>query len=432
MVETAVGADAPAEGGGSALKGRVLWGSVAAVLLVFALATGSVIVQRLLLGLLAVPLFGYVGSVLSARKLEGRVRRITPFLQVGETLVEELELRSLHWWPKLLLEADHQTKPFGSSGKIVTLWPYRTATWTSEKHCERRGVYKYGEIEITARDPLGLFVRTVRLGEPETALVYPATFDLPGFFVPAGQGFTEGVNRGRTFMPSPVAAGIREYVSGDGMSQIHWPATARARKLMVKVFEREPSGPFDAVWVLLDLHSDVQAGTGTESTVEYGVTVAASILKRFLDGGRPAALMVAGDERLTFKPASGLTQLGRALEALALIQPGRAASLLEMAEAAAEDVAPGSSVVIVSPSPVDVISAAATKLEARGAGVVPVILEPSSFEGGSPALAEQVRIRGAALEAYVIHKGDEIAHALDYRGHGSLQEFDAPLAGMLP
>ena len=274
--------------------------------------------------------------MLAARKIEGGVRRITPFLQVGETLVEELHLRSLHWWPKLLLEADHRTKPFGSSGRVVTLWPYQTTTWTVEKHCERRGVYEYGEIEVTARDPLGLFTRSVRLGKPETALVYPATFDLPGFFVPAGQGFTEGANEGRTFMPSPVAGGIREYVPGDGMGHIHWPATARARKLMVKLFDREPSGPFDAVWVLLDLHSDVQAGSGTESTVEYGVTVAASILKRFIDGGMPVGLTVAGEEQLTFKPASGVTQLGRILEALALIQPGRAASLTEMAAATAE------------------------------------------------------------------------------------------------
>ena len=385
------------------------------------------------MALLTVPLFGYVGSVLAARKLEGSVRRITPFLQVGQTVVEELQLRSLHWWPKLLLEADHQTKPFGSSGRIVTLWPYRTATWTAEKHCERRGLYEYGEIEVTARDPLGLFARSVRLGERETALVYPATFDLPGFFVPAGQGYTEGANQGRTFMPSPVAGGIREYVSGDSMGQIHWPATARAGKLMTKLFEREPSGPFDAVWVLLDLHIDVQAGSGTESTVEYGVTVAASIVKRFLDAGRPVGLVVAGEDRLTFKPASGVAQLGRALEALALVQPGRAASLPDLAAATAEEIASGSSVVIVSPSPVDLISAAATKLQAAGAGVVPVVLDPASFTDGPAAeRMEQVRVKGAAIEAYVVHRGDEIPQRLDHRLHGSSLELEAVPAGMLP
>ncbi len=411
----------------------MLWGLLTAALLVFAMATGSVTVQRLLLALLTVPLFGYVSSVLAARRLEGSVRRITPFLQVGQTLVEELQLRSLHWWPKLLLEADHQSKPFGSSGRILTLWPYRTATWTAEKHCERRGVYEYGEIEVTARDPLGLFARSVRLGKRETALVYPATFDLPGFFVPAGQGFTEGANQGRTFMPSPVAGGIREYVSGDSMGQIHWPATARARKLMTKLFEREPSGPFDAVWVLLDLHSDVQAGSGTESTVEYGVTVAASILKRFLDAGRPVGLVAAGEERFTFKPASGVTQLGRALEALALIQPGRAASLPDMAAETAEEIVSGSSVVIVSPSPVELISAAATKLQATGAGVVPVVLDRGSFaEGPAAKRMEQVRVSGAAFEAYVVHMGDEIPQRLDHRLYGSSMVLEAAPAGMLP
>ena len=264
------------------------------------------------------------------------------------------------------------------------------------------------------------YFKRLGLGKRETALVYPATFDLPGFFVPAGQGFTEGANQGRTFMPSPVAGGIREYVPGDGMGHIHWPATARAGKLMVKLFDREPSGPFDAVWVLLDLHSDVQAGSGTESTVEYGVTVAASILKRFIDGGMPVGLTVAGEEQLTFKPASGVTQLGRTLEALALIQPGRAASLPEMATSIADEIAGGSSVVIVSPSPLDLISVAATKLQAAGAGVVPVVLDPASFEDGArgerPEGIDQVRVSGAAIEAYVVHR---IPQRLDHRLHGA-------------
>ena len=418
--------------GGGGLEGRVSWALIVAVLLLFAFATASGIVYRLLFGLLAVPLFGYIGGVFAARRIEGTVRRVTSFLQVGETLEEELELRSLHWWPKLLLEVEHQSKPFGSSGKIVTLWPFRTVTWRVRKHCELRGVYEYGTIEVTVRDPLGLFERKVLLGSPQTALVYPATIDLPGFFVPAGQGWTEGVSRGRTFMPSPVAAALREYVPGDAMGQIHWPATARAGKLMVKLFEREPSGPFEAVWVLLDLHSDVQAGTGIESTVEYGVTVAASIVKRFIDARRPVGVVIAGEELTTFKPAIGLMQLGRALEALALVQPGRAATLPEAATATASEIEPGASVVIVSPAPVDVISAAARRLEASGAGVVRVILDASSFVEGAREGGDQDGSPAIELEAYVIRRGDEIPQRLDYRVYGTHQGVDMPLMGMLP
>ena len=421
----------PGSGGGGR-EGRVAWALLVAVLLLFAFATASGIVYRLLFGLLAVPLFGYIGGVLASRRIEGTVRRLTSFLQVGETLEEELELRSLHWWPKLLLEAEHQSKPFGSSGKIVTLWPYRTVRWRVRKHCEQRGVYEFGTIEVTVRDPLGLFGRTVQLGSPQTALVYPATLDLPGFFVPAGEGWTEGVSRGRTFMPSPVAAALREYVPGDGMSHIHWPATARYGKLMVKLFEREPSGPFEAVWVLLDLHSDVQAGTGVESTVEYGVTVAASVVKRFIDARRPVGLVIAGEEHTTFRPAIGLTQLGLALEALALVQPGRATTLPEAAAAIAGEMEPGASVILVSPAPVDVISAAARRLEASGAGVVSVILDASSFVGGAHEGGDQGVPPAAELGAYVIRRGDEIPQRLDYRVHGKHQGVEPPLVGMLP
>ena len=420
------------ERGGDGREGRVAWALVVAVLLLFAFATASGIVYRLLFGLLAVPLFGYIGGVLASRRIEGTVQLVTSFLQVGETLEEELEVRSLHWWPKLLLEAEHQSKPFGSSGKIVTLWPYRTVTWQVRKHCEQRGVYEFGTIEITVRDPLGLFGRTVQVGSPQTALVYPATLDLPGFFVPAGQGWTEGVSRGRTFMPSPVAATVREYLPGDSMGQIHWPATARTGKLMVKVFEREPSGPFEAVWVLLDLHSDVQTGTGIESTVEYGVTVAASIVKRFIDARRPVGLVIAGEEHTTFRPAIGLTQLGRALEALAIVQPGRAATLSEAAAAIGVEMEPGASVVLVSPAPADVVSAAVRRLEASGAGVVPVLLDASSFVGRAREDGDQDGPPATELGAYVVRRGDEIPQRLDYRVYGTHQGVDMSLLGMLP
>ena len=424
---------APIQGtGGSRGEGRAPWALLVAVLLVFAFATASGVFYSLLFGLLAVPLLGYVGSVFASRRIEGTVRRLTSFLQVGETLEEEVELRSLHWWPKLLLEAEHRSTPFGSSGKIVTLWPYRTVSWRVSKHCEQRGLYEFGTIEVTVRDPLGLFQRTVHLGSAQTALVYPATFDLPAFFVPAGQGWTEGVSQGRTFMPSAVAAAIRDYVTGDSLGHIHWPSSVRAQKLMVKQFDREPSGPFEAVWVLLDLHGDVQAGTGIESTVEYGVTVAASVVKRFIDGRRPVGLVIAGEELTTFTPAIGLTQLGSALEALALVQPGHAATLNEAAAATAGEIEQGASVVIVSPAPADVVSAAARQLEASGAGVVSVMLDASSFVGGARDGGDGDRAPVIELDGYVIRRGDEIPQRLDYRLRGTHQGVEMPLLGMLP
>ena len=167
------------------MRARVLWAVLALVLVIVAFSTSSSIPYRMLFGVLAVPLFGYVGTVLSARRLEGGVRRTTPFLQVGDTLEEQFTLRNRHWWPKLLVESEHNTGLFAPSGRVVTLWPYGSLSWTASKHCDRRGVYRFGVLEVTSRDPLGLFSRSIRVGTAQTALIYPATVELPGFFVPS-------------------------------------------------------------------------------------------------------------------------------------------------------------------------------------------------------------------------------------------------------
>ena len=396
---------------------KILWGALGLLLLLLAFTTGTALFYRLLLGLIAVPVLGLFASILAARRIEGGVYRLTPYLQVGDNMEERITLQNTHWWPKLLLEVQHDTRPFGRIGRITTLWPLASVSWTTSKHCERRGIYRFGELEITSRDPFNLFSRTMRLGRQQTALIYPATVDLSGFFVPSGRGWTEGVIRGRTFTPSPIASGVREYTSRDAMSRIHWPVTAHTGKLMVKDFEHEPSGPADAVWVVLDLEESNQVGEGSESTVEYAVTTAASVAKRFLDTGRTVGAVLLGKERMIIQPSTGVAQLGRILQALALIEVGLG-GVREAAEAVQNELSTGASIVLITSAKAEEVASAAEKVRAMGAAVVPVIIEPSSF-ASAPATQDVLHLLpGGDLSAYVVRMGDEIGNRLDYRSAG--------------
>ena len=400
------------------MKGRLLWLALAALLLSVGLATGSDLAFRLAYALFAVPLIGLGMAALAARGLDARVRRVTAYLQVGDYIEEEISLRSLHWWPKLLIEARHATAPFASPGRVLSLWPYQSVTWKTRTRAERRGLYEHGIVEATLRDPFGLFERRRMLGKREAALIYPATVELPGFHVPAGRGWSEGVATGRTLLPSPVAASVREFSPGDAANRVHWPTTLRVGRLMVKEFDREPAGPSDAIWVVLDLHEGAQAGTGVESTVEYAVTIAASVARRFLDGGRTVGLVIGGQEHIEIAADTGPAQLGRVLQALALAEPGESGPLLQTVTRAGGLVLPETTAVIVTPAGAAEAAAAVSFYQGREATAVPILLEAGSFRGEPPLHGGAYRLPGVGAETYVIHQGDDIQRRLDYAAGG--------------
>ena len=413
------------------MKGRALWLALAALLLAAGLATGSDVVFRLSYALFAVLAIGFGMAALAARGLDARVRRVTAYLQVGDYIEEEITLRSLHWWPKLLVEARHATTPFASPGRVLSLWPYQSATWKTRTRAERRGPYEHGTVEVTLRDPFGLFERRRMLGKREAALIYPATVELPGFHVPTGSGWSEGVAAGRTLLPSSVAAGVREFAAGDSANRVHWPTTLRVGRLMVKEFDREPAGPSDAIWVVLDLYEAAQAGAGAESTVEYAVTIAASIARRFLDNGRTVGLVIGGREHTQTPADTGTAQLGRVLQALALAEPGASGPLLQTVSRAGGLILPETTAVIVTPGGAAEAAAAAAFYRARDVTAVPILLEAGSFRGEPPMHGDSYRLPGAGDETYIIHRGDDIQRRLDYRtaGHAPFGEIERIAAG---
>ncbi len=401
---------------------RVAFWVLLAIVLFLALVTGSFILYRLAYVLTALAILSYVGTFLTARRLEGGVDRLTPYLQVGEPVEDRLTLRNLGWWPKLMLEVEHRTELQSAAGRVVSLWPRRSGSWVSRDVSRKRGIARYGDLDVTARDPLGLFSRGVRTGRTQTALVYPATVELTGFHVPSGHVWGEGAVRGRTYLHSPIASGVREYVSGDSFSRIHWRTTARTGKLMSKDFEPEPAGPSQDIWLLLDLWEPAQAGEGAESTVEYAVTIAASIAKRYLDLGRTVGLVAGGEERVVVKAGTGQRQLGRIMEALAVVEAGPVGPLAGIVTAAAGEVVPKASVVVITPEGGAALSSAVNVLKQKGATVITITLDAASFRGETVAAEALQEPPDSNVEAYVIHRGDEIQRKLGVHGREPLPD----------
>ena len=116
---------------------------------------------------------------------------------------------------------------------------------------------------------------------------------------------------------TPHAAGVREYVPGDPMKRIHWPTSIRRDQLMVKEFEQDPQSE---VWLFLDTHKDAHVAKPVEqheappvddlfllrrrkvklppSTLEYSISITASLAHYFIEQRRAVGLVTASKEHI--------------------------------------------------------------------------------------------------------------------------------------
>ena len=284
--------------------------------LLTAMATGFGLVTKLLNTLLLVMALSYFWNWLTVTSLEVKVDRLTRKAQVGDTIEEVMIVRNQLGIPKHALEVEDRTDlPGYSGGMVLSLSGNATRYWRVRTTARKRGVYTLGPVRIANTDPFGLFRRERLLGHTDTVTVYPRTFSLPGFEIPSADLLGESSVRKRTHHVTPHASSVREYAFGDSLSRVHWNSTAKLGKLMSKVFDLGHAGE---VWVLVDLHRDIQAGEMEESTDEYAVTVGASLAKKYLEAQLPVGLIAHGDQRYYLIAETGAGQMNRILQFLAM------------------------------------------------------------------------------------------------------------------
>jgi uncharacterized protein (DUF58 family) len=351
-----------------------------------------------------------VWSLLSVRGLAlERVLR-EDRAQVGGVLEQTLQVRGRFPFPRIWVELqDGGTLPDYRTGRVLDLGFAGGQTMSLRAACRRRGYYNLGPARLAGADPLGLFRSSRHIGKAHPVLVYPRTVDLVGLALPAGR-MSGGERRRNNWMrTSAHISGIREYRPGDPVRHVHWRSTAHAGRLMVKEFDAEPIGD---VWVFLDLEAAVQRGEGDESTEEYGVTIAASLVKHFLQHGRAVGLVAVGGERRLLPLERGQRQLTKALEELAMVRANGCTTLADVLAGDSGRVNPSQAVFVVTPSSDGGWPAALHQLRGRGVRAAAIVLDAASFDAspGSPSSA------GTGPDAWEpswrVKRGDAIGEAL--------------------
>ena len=273
--------------------------------------------------LLAVAIAGFVVFALAWPWLLNRVplevrRQLEPTrVTVGEVAYGELTVRntSRHRVPPQQA-VDH----IGGDPVRVPLPTLRAGAEKVARYrlpSERRGVVDVGPLAVVRGDPFGLIRLDRRHGDVRSLWVHPRRHRLTALPPTLSRSF-EGQTTDSAPRGTMTFHAVREYVHGDELRHIHWPATAHTGELMVR--EHIDTSQPDLT-VVLDLRADVHDA----DSFEHAVEVAASLLEATVDHGFVARLATTG---------GGVTEVGAGahdatvlLDALAAVERGGAGDL---------------------------------------------------------------------------------------------------------
>jgi len=393
--------------------------------------TGSQLYYRLsyLWGLLLAG--SYAMSALALRGIQVQRAARTLRSQVGQVFEERYEIQNTSRLPRLWLEVRDESPLPGSHGShVLTLIGGRESrTYLARTRLTERGVFPLGPTVLASGDLFGLFPVRLNFPSQDSLLVYPMLFDVLSFPNPPGLLPGGEALRRKTPQITSNAAGVREYASGDPLNRIHWVSTARRNRLMVKEFELDPLAE---VWIFIDASRAVQAARPQApqefdpqdiwkrrvkfelppSTIEYAVSSAASLARFYLQRGRAVGLVYAGQSVRVLPSDRGGRQLGKILEALALLRPEGTLPLQGVVEAQARHLPRGSTAVLITSSASDAVFRTADILLRRGLRPVGVLIDGATFGGyfSTEPLAASLQALGVPVCRIV--NGDNLSAVL--------------------
>jgi len=383
---------------------------VLAVAVFVAMGTGFWLLFRLAYVVAFVVPISWLIAWYNTRNLDVWAERRTERAQVGQQAEEVIEARNRGILPRLWVEIeDPSDLPGHRSKRVVIVPPRRSRSWLIRTPLRRRGLYDWGPVRVTSTDPFGLFRRVRRFGGQQQLLVYPPVVDLPRFEAPPANLPGEGRFRRRTHYITPNASGIREYAPGDAFNRIHWQSTARTGELMVKTFELDPASD---IWVILDMERRVSAGSGDDSTEEYGVRVGASVARHYLVQNRPVGLLSFGKDLRVIEPERGQQQLTRILETLATVSAVGDAPLGNLLLEEQRRFGRHTTVVVITSATDDHWLTAIQSFTQRGVRAAVVLLDPTTFGANRSPLVLYGQLTASDILTYVVRRGDDLSVAL--------------------
>lgn len=170
--------------------------------------------------------------------------------------------------------------------RIRPLPPGAEATYHYELATRVRGKAAVGPLLLHRVDPFGLATNRLPTGDTATLWVYPRQFPARALVGAHPRHHHEGATTDDPLRGSMDLRDVREYLPGDEVRHLHWKATARTGKLMVRDLA-DPQQP--RFTVLLD----TRPGALQPDAFEEAVDLAASLLGASARAGQHTRLVTS-------------------------------------------------------------------------------------------------------------------------------------------
>jgi len=188
---------------------------------------------------------------------------------------------------------DDDTRGFHAVA-VRPLAPGADAVYHYELPTTRRGRFQVGPLTLERIDPLGLGRSRLSTGDTTTLWVHPRVYPVRALVAGHPRHHHEGRTSDNSLHGSLDLRDVREYVMGDEVRHLHWKATARAGRLMVRDYV-DPNQPrFTA---LLDTRTDLLPA----SVLEEAVDLTASLVTAAAGAGYWCRLVTSGEVDLKLR-----------------------------------------------------------------------------------------------------------------------------------
>lgn len=267
--------------------------------------------------LLSLVLVDIMVLFLSKSKVKGR-RIINKQLSLGDENVVRLQIQSKYKQPisiRIIDELPYQLQARDFE-HYMFLKPEETKELRYPIQPNKRGEYKFGDVNIYISTILRLTERRVKLPLHQTVKVYPSILQMKKYELQvfSKTAIFQGIKRVRRLGNNNEFEQIKNYVQGDDIRTINWKATSRRGELMVNQYQEERA---QQVYCVIDKSRSMRMPFEGLTLLDHAINASLVLSNIILRKGDKAGVITFSDKLGAQLPAeSNAGQLRKILDVL--------------------------------------------------------------------------------------------------------------------